>query len=57
MPIDSCSRSGVCPSCRAKRAIKFAEHLYNEVAADVPYRQTVFGTPKRLRVILSAAVG
>jgi hypothetical protein len=25
----SCKRRGVCPSCGAKRAVKFAEHIYN----------------------------
>jgi hypothetical protein len=40
----------VCPSCGAKRAVKFAEHIYNEVIEDVPHRHTVFTIPKRLRV-------
>ena len=38
------------PSCGAKRAVKFAEHIYNEVIEDVPHRHTVFTIPKRLRV-------
>jgi hypothetical protein len=46
----SCKRRGVCPSCGAKRAVKFAEHIYNEVIDDVPHRHTVFTIPKRLRV-------
>jgi len=46
----SCKKRGVCPSCSAKRAVKFAEHLYNEVLEDVPYRHVVFSMPKRLRV-------
>ena len=46
----SCKRRGVCPSCGAKRAVKFAEHIYNEVIEDVPHRHTVFTIPKRLRV-------
>jgi hypothetical protein len=40
----------VCPSCGAKRAVKFAEHIYSEVIDDVPHRHTVFTIPKRLRV-------
>ncbi|RIL05870.1 MAG: hypothetical protein DCC75_11330, partial [Proteobacteria bacterium] len=27
----SCKKRGVCPSCMAKRAVKFAEHLYDNV--------------------------
>ena len=46
----SCKRRGVCPSCGAKRAVKFAEHIYNEVIEDVPHRHTIFTIPKRLRV-------
>ena len=46
----SCKRRGVCPSCGAKRAVKFAEHIYSEVIEDVPHRHTVFTIPKRLRV-------
>jgi hypothetical protein len=46
----SCKRRGVCPSCGAKRAVKFSEHIYNEVIEDVPHRHTVFTIPKRLRV-------
>ena len=45
----SCKRRGVCPSCGAKRAVKFAEHIYSEVIEDVPHRHTVFTIPKRLR--------
>jgi len=33
----------------AKRAVKFAEHLYGNVLQDVPHRHTVFTIPKRLR--------
>jgi hypothetical protein len=40
----------VCASCGAKRAVKFAEHIYSEVINDVPHRHTVFTIPKRLRV-------
>ena len=32
----SCKKRGICPSCSAKRAVKFAEHLYEEVLEDVP---------------------
>ena len=46
----SCKRRGVCPSCGAKRTVKFAEHIYSEVIEDVPHRHTVFTIPKRLRV-------
>jgi hypothetical protein len=46
----SCKRRGVCPSCGAKRAVKFAEHIHSEVIEDVPHRHTVFTIPKRLRV-------
>ena len=46
----SCKRRGICPSCGAKRAVKFAEHIHSEVIEDVPHRHTVFTIPKRLRV-------
>jgi len=46
----SCKRRGVCPSCGAKRAVKFAEHIHSEVIEDIPHRHTVFTIPKRLRV-------
>ena len=46
----SCKRRGVCPSCGAKRAVKFAEHIYSAVIEDVPHRHTVFTIPKRVRV-------
>jgi hypothetical protein len=46
----SCKRRGVCPSCGAKRAVKFAEHIHREVIEDIPHRHTVFTIPKRLRV-------
>ena len=46
----SCKKRGVCPSCSAKRAVKFAEHLYQNVLHDVPHRHIVFSIPKRLRV-------
>ncbi len=46
----SCKKRGVCPSCAAKRAVMFGEHLYEEVLEDVPHRHIVFTIPKRLRV-------
>ena len=46
----SCKKRGVCPSCGAKRAVKFAEHLHTEVLAAVAHRHVVFTIPKRLRV-------
>ena len=46
----SCKRRGVCPSCGAKRAVKFAEHIHSEVIENVPHRHTVFTIPERLRV-------
>lgn len=45
----SCKKRGVCPSCGAKRAVKFAEHLYHEVLEDCEQRHVVFSLPKRLR--------
>jgi hypothetical protein len=45
----SCKKRGICPSCGAKRAVKFAEHLHSEILQDVPYRHIVFSIPKRLR--------
>jgi hypothetical protein len=46
----SCKKRGVCPSCSAKRAVMFAEHLYEQVVKDTPARHIVFTIPKRLRV-------
>ncbi len=46
----SCKRRGLCPSCSAKRAVMFAEHLFSEVLAAVPHRHIIFTIPKRLRV-------
>ena len=45
----SCKKRGVCPSCGAKRAVQFAEHLYENVLDEVPNRHVVFTIPKRLR--------
>ena len=48
----SCKKRGVCPSCSAKRAVLFAEHLYEQVITDTPSRHIVFTIPKRLRAYL-----
>ena len=42
----SCKRRGVCPSCAAKRAVVFAEHLHSEVLQPVPHHHAVFSVPK-----------
>ena len=39
----------VCPACGAKRAVKFAAHIYLEVIEDAPHRRTVPTIPKQLR--------
>ncbi|RIL06880.1 MAG: hypothetical protein DCC75_10480 [Proteobacteria bacterium] len=46
----SCKKRGICPSCMAKRAVKFAEHLYDNVLLEVPHRHIIFTIPKRLRI-------
>ena len=46
----SCKKRGVCPSCQAKRAVMFAEHLHAEVLEGAPQRHIVCTIPKRLRV-------
>lgn len=46
----SCKKRGLCPSCGAKRAILFAEHLAGSVLKSVPHRHVVFSIPKRLRL-------
>jgi hypothetical protein len=46
----SCKKRGLCPSCGAKRAVTFAEHLYGTVLEPVPHRHCGFTLPKRLRV-------
>lgn len=45
----SCKKRGICPSCSTKRAVNFAEHIYDTVLEDVPHRHVVFTIPKRLR--------
>ncbi len=46
----SCKRRGLCPSCDAKRAHLFAEHLDETLLLPYPHAHTVFTVPKRLRV-------
>ena len=46
----SYKKRGVCPSCAAKRAVLFAEHIHENVLPPVPQRHCVFSIPKRLRV-------
>ena len=46
----SCKRRGLCPSCDAKRALIFAEHLHENVLPALSVRHVVFTLPKRLRV-------
>jgi len=45
----SCKKRGLCPSCGAKRAVKFGEHLYDSVLERTPHRHCGFTLPKRLR--------
>src|SRR5690606_28125244 len=45
----SCKKRGLCPSCNAKRAVKFGEHLYDAVLERVPHPHCGFTIPKRLR--------
>lgn len=46
----SCKRRALCPSCQAKRAVIFAEHLHEEVLLPHEDRQLIFTIPKRLRI-------
>ena len=48
----SCKKRGVCPSCSAKRAVKFAEHLFENIIKGTQSRHIVFTIPKRLRTFL-----
>ena len=48
----SCKKRGVCVSCMAKRAVKFAEHIYEHVLEKIPHRHITFTIPKRMRVLL-----
>jgi hypothetical protein len=45
----SCKKRGLCPSCNAKRSVKFGEHLYDAVLERIPHRHCGFTVPKRLR--------
>ena len=45
----SCKQRLLCPSCSAKRAVIFAEHLVEEVLKPVAHRHIVSSIPKRLR--------
>lgn len=45
----SCKKRGVCPSCSAKRAVKFPVHIYSEILSSVAHRHIVFSVRKRLR--------
>jgi len=46
----SCKRRGFCPSCHQKRTLNLANHLVENVFADVAHRQYVFTIPKRFRL-------
>lgn len=46
----SCKRRGVCPSCQAKRAVLFAEHLHENILLPHDHRHLIFSIPKRLRI-------
>ncbi|NMC61576.1 MAG: transposase, partial [SAR324 cluster bacterium] len=45
----SCKKRGICPSCAAKRAVLFAEHLASEVLKPVPHRHVTWSIPKIIR--------
>ena len=45
-PLYTCQTRNFCPSCQAKRAALFAEHLAESALADVPHRHVVFTIPK-----------
>ena len=45
----SCKARTVCPSCAAKRAVVFGEHLHESVLWQVPHQHVVFTIPKRIR--------
>jgi len=45
----SCKKRGICPSCAAKRAVLFAEHLSDEVLKPVPHRHLTWSIPKIIR--------
>lgn len=45
----SCKRRNLCPSCDAKRALLFGEHLHENVLQPFDHSHQVFTIPKRLR--------
>lgn len=45
----SCKRRNLCPSCDAKRALLFGEHLNENVLQPFDHSHQVFTIPKRLR--------
>lgn len=45
----SCKRRILCPSCDAKRALIFGEHLHENVLLPYEHSHQVFTIPKRLR--------
>ena len=45
----SCKKKAICPSCDAKRAHIFAEHLDNNIILPYPHKHAVFTIPVRLR--------
>ena len=46
----SCKKRVICPSCNAKRAHIFAEHLHHNVLLPHPHKHAVFTIPVRLRL-------
>ena len=52
-----CQTRNFCPSCQAKRAALFAEHLVEDVLRDVPHRHVVFTVPKLVRGLFERARG
>ena len=49
----SCKRRGLCPSCDAKRAHIFAQHLTERVLLPHLHSHQVWSIPKRLRAYMS----
>jgi hypothetical protein len=45
----SCKRRNLCPSCDAKRALLFGEHLHENVLLPFDHSHQVYTIPKRLR--------
>jgi len=45
----SCKRRNLCPSCDAKRALVFGEHLHENVLLPYEHSHQVYTIPKRLR--------